>query len=75
MTELTERDAVTVAALANCGLNCKKAAESLGIHRNSMRERLNAIRDKTGVDPRSFWGLAKILSEIQKEANNGVSDQ
>ena len=75
MAELTERDAVTVAALANCNMNLPATAAALGISRQAVSDRLDAIRDKTGVDPRSFWGLAKILSEIQKEANDGVSDQ
>ena len=58
---LTEAEKQTLVLLANSGLNISRAAETIGLSRKSVYERLRNIENKTGIDPTNFWGLHKLL--------------
>jgi sugar diacid utilization regulator len=54
----------TVRALARSDLNVKRAAQSLGVHPNTVRYRQERIAATTGHDPRTFAGLADLVCVI-----------
>ena len=45
---------VTAQEFLNCGLNVKKTAEKLFVHRNTLSYRLNKIEKQVGLDLRNF---------------------
>ena len=51
----------TLDAYANADMNVLKAAESLGVHSNTVYGRLQKIADLTGHDARSFNSLSELL--------------
>ena len=48
-------------AMAANSMNIYQAAIALKISRKVLYKRLRNIETKTGVDPRNFWGLRKLL--------------
>lgn len=71
--ELNEGDlARTVRAFADASLNIKQAARRLGVHPNTVYFRLNRIRQRTGVDARTFTGASLLLTALRLvEAHGG----
>jgi DNA-binding PucR family transcriptional regulator len=59
---LTEAEKQTLVLLADSGLNISRAAETIGLSRKSVYDRLRNIENKTGIDPTDFWGLHKLLA-------------
>ena len=58
---MTAKQIEAVQTLADCSLSVKKAAEKLGIRKNTLRERITRIRAATGKDPLSFRDLVELL--------------
>lgn len=61
----------TISAFAECSLNVKETAARLGIHTNTVYFRLNQIRKRTGVDPRTFSGTSFLLTALRLLDNQG----
>jgi hypothetical protein len=55
----------TIRAFAECSLNVKQTARSLGIHTNTVYFRLNRIKQLTGIDPRTFSGVSLLLTALR----------
>jgi hypothetical protein len=55
----------TVRAFAAADLNVARAASSLHVHQNTVRQRLDRIKATTGHDPRSFRGLVDLLCAVE----------
>jgi len=55
----------TIRAFAHCSLNVKGTARELGVHTNTVYFRLNQIKDRTGVDPRTFRGLTVLVTSLR----------
>jgi len=55
------KEAPALDAYANADMNVLKAAESLGVHSNTVYGRLQKIADLTGHDARSFNSLSELL--------------
>ncbi len=54
---LNHSDILTLNTYATANLNAVKAAKQLYLHRNSLNYRLETIKDKTGIDVKSFAGV------------------
>ena len=48
-------------ALADCDLNVSKAAKVLGVNRRTVLYQSDRMLEKTGLDPRTFYGLRELL--------------
>jgi PucR-like helix-turn-helix protein len=55
----------TIRAFAECSLNVKQTARRLGVHTNTVYFRLNQIRKRSGVDPRTFAGASYLLAALE----------
>jgi len=55
----------TIRAFADCNLNVKQTARSLGVHTNTVYFRLNRINKLTGIDPRTFSGISLLLTALR----------
>jgi hypothetical protein len=55
----------TISAFADCSLNVKQTARRLGVHPNTVYFRLNQIRRRTGIDPRTFSGASLLLTALR----------
>lgn len=61
-----ERDLIgTIRAFAECSLNVKETARRLRVHTNTVYFRLNQIKKRTGVDPRSFAGTSLLITALR----------
>lgn len=56
-TVLNHSDILTLNTYAACNLNAIKASKTLYLHRNTLNYRLEVIKDKTGLDVKTFKGL------------------
>lgn len=62
----SERDLLdTIRAFAECSLNVKVTAGRLGVHTNTVYFRLNQIKKRTGVDPRTFAGTSLLTTALR----------
>lgn len=58
-------DTAILKAYARNNMNKLRAAIELGVSECTIRARLVKIHAKTGIDPCSFYGLYKLLVQIQ----------
>jgi hypothetical protein len=63
----------TLKALAAASLNIKKCANALKLHNNTIYHRLNRVKRLTGIDPRSYEGLSRLLSALAISSNGHTS--
>lgn len=54
-------DRLILEAFAAHDMNATCAANALYMHRNSLLYRLNVIHRETGLNPRKFYDLVKLL--------------
>ena len=55
----------TIRTFAACSLNVKETARHLGVHTNTVYFRLNRIKERTGEDPRTFYGTSTLLTALR----------
>lgn len=55
-----------IIALAQYDMNAQAAADAIYVHRNTIHYHVRKMRDATGLDPRNFYDLCKLLP-IAKE--------
>lgn len=65
---MKETDALLLRGFAENDMNATRAADALYLHRNTLLYRLDRIKRETGLDPRKFYDLAKLLG---MEARHG----
>ena len=63
---MTEHDAELILALADNGLVMHKVAKLCYLHHNTVRYHVDNIREKTGLDPRDFWDMQKLVPMAQR---------
>ncbi len=61
MTRLTESQIDLLTAYAEENMNGVRAARRLFIHRNTLDYKLDEIQKATGLNPRNFRDLVKLL--------------
>ncbi|MBH9974450.1 MULTISPECIES: PucR family transcriptional regulator [Bartonella] len=73
--KLTRELRETIEILLDCGFNIKQAAEKLGVHRHTIRIRIDRFCDVTGVDIKiaenrnKIWFLLKLAKTLDDSAN------
>jgi hypothetical protein len=55
----------TVRAFAGCDFNVKQTGRHLGVHTNTVYFRLNRIERLTGIDPRTYAGISRLLTVLR----------
>lgn len=73
--ELKKGEIETLFLMADNGMNVAKAANAGFYNRKTIYERLRNIKAKTGIDPRDFYGLLKLLQMVKGEKHEGDRDQ
>ena len=66
---LTERQKTTISAIAACDMNISKTAEILYYNRNTVVYHCDNILKKTGLDPRKFYDLVKLMEIVRDESD------
>ena len=64
---LTERQKTIISIIADCDMNISKVADTLYYHRNTVVYHCDKILKKTGLDPRRFCDLVKLVEIVEKE--------
>jgi len=64
----------TIRTFADCSLNVKETARRLRVHTNTVYFRLNKIKERTGVDPRTFTGTSLLITALKLLDNQAVSN-
>ena len=65
--ELTEYECRLLRAIADENMNITRAAKRVYVHRNSAVYHMDKIMDKTGLDPRRFRDLVRLLGGVLPE--------
>lgn len=68
---LEDEDIKIVLSYANNGMRVNPCAQELFYDRRTISTKLTAIRLKTGIDPRDYYGLGKLIAAITGEEANG----
>jgi hypothetical protein len=55
----------TIRTFADCSLNVKETARTLGVHTNTVYFRLNQIKARTNIDPRTFAGTTTLITSLR----------
>lgn len=64
---LDDVDEEIILAYANNRMRTLLTAENAHYDRRTVSNRLTSIRLKTGIDPRDFWGLHRLITIIETE--------
>ncbi len=64
---MTERQREIVLGYAECSMNAVETGRKLYLSYVTVGYHLNQIKKSTGIDPRSFYGLCKLV-QMAKEA-------
>lgn len=58
---LSPEERLLIKTIADCDLSMTATATILRRNRSTIIRRCDRIHDKTGHDPRTFWGMANLL--------------
>ena len=64
---MDERDTAIIIALAEHNMNIGEASEAVFMHRNTVTYRFVKIKRLTGLDPRNFYDLQKLVGMVTGE--------
>lgn len=64
---MTATDWKCVKAYADRGMDATKAARSIYYHRNTLNYHLKCAKKKTGLDPKNFYDLIKLIELYNRE--------
>lgn len=67
---LTKVDWEVIHGMADCNLNLSETARKMFRSRTGVEYHVMRIIEKTGLDPRKFYDLMKLI-EIKRGADNG----
>lgn len=65
--KLTEREAEIVFALADNDINVSRASRSSFMHRNTIQYYIDKIYFKTGLNPKNFYDLCKLVQKARED--------
>ena len=71
-TGLSERQREVIKAFADCNMNASVTAKRTFTDRNTIYYHIREIRRKTGLNPRCFRDLNKLLSILEKGIDGDV---
>ena len=66
---LTETQEQIIVALCDNRLNMSEVGRKLYLTQSAVQSQCNSIKKKTGLDPRDFWDMQKLL-ELMKGKRN-----
>lgn len=72
--KLNKKDHELILALADHGMKCETAAKAIGMSRNSAYCRENKIYRITGLDPRDFYDLQKLVEIANQTSCSSMAD-
>lgn len=58
---MTKQEAIVIVAMSNSRLSGREAARRLNYHHNTIYYHVNNIVKDTGLDPRDFHDMTKLL--------------
>ena len=64
---MEDRDTKLLKAYAENSMSMKKTSDAVYLHYNSIRYRFKLIERETGLNPRNFYDLEKLLAMIDKQ--------
>lgn len=73
MELLTRMDVDVLMAFAKCDMRVCKASRDTFYHRNTFEWHLARIRSKTGLNPKKFYDLIKLVNAVEEMERNGVT--
>jgi len=62
---LNERERETILAYAANNMSMKKTAERMFYAIGTIQWHIAKVKEKTGLDPRKFYDLVKLVSELK----------
>lgn len=62
---LTALDIEVILAFVDCNMKAASAAKQIYVHRNTVEYRLAKIRKETGLNPKVFRDLVKLLAMVE----------
>ena len=62
---MNERERQAVLMMAECNMNSSLVARKMGCQRNSVIWALDKVQEKTGLDPRNFYDLVKLIEMVK----------
>lgn len=65
--KLTVSERETLNLLADNSMNVSRVAAETYFSRKAIYDRIRNIRAKTGLNPLDFWGLHRLLEQIERE--------
>lgn len=69
---MTKHEAKVIIALAQNKLSSRDAARSLNYHHNTIYYHCCKIRKATGLDPKDFYDMQKLLPVAEEVLSSGV---
>ena len=64
---ISQTDLDILNAYANCDMVTRKTARTLSYNLNTVSYHLNKIKEVTGLDPKNFWELVKLLEKYSPD--------
>lgn len=62
---MTEHQSEIIKSFADCNMNISATAVIMNYHRNSILYHMEKIRKETGLNPRNFHDLVKLLENAR----------
>lgn len=66
--DLTEKDIEIIFAYAENNMRTTETAYQIYVHRNTVEYHLDKVKRKTGLDPKKFYDLVKLISELTERS-------
>lgn len=66
---MEDRDKKLLKAYAENSMSMKKTSDAVYLHYNSIRYRFKLIERETGLNPRNFYDLEKLLAMIDAQGS------
>lgn len=66
---MEDRDRKLLKAYAENSMSMKKTSDAVYLHYNSIRYRFKLIERETGLNPRNFYDLEKLLAMIDAQGS------
>ena len=73
-SELTEVQEQIIVTMCDNGLNMSKTGRALYMTASNVNVHCNKIKRKTGLDPRDFWEMQKLLELMKGKTNERKTD-
>lgn len=67
---MDEFDFAIIRSMANNRMMISRVSKELYTHRNTVTYRLEHIKSRTGLDPKDFYDLVKLLKRYREEIDD-----